>query len=164
MSPAPLTRVDAICTVDGPGTLLLAEENNRLAQTFFAVASGPHVRVDLDIAKPLGAGGDFVLRLSPVQTTGEGFVPTNDVLAEASVPEASLPLFGSTATFSFAIPFSVVAGTQYALVLTRPSGGTFAWIGREQAPCLGDASFSLDQTGAFTGFDFEFFFTTFVTS
>ncbi len=162
--PLPVTRVDTECTADGPGILVLATENSRLAQTFTALASGPLVQADLNIAKPVGTGGDFVLRLSPVKKSGEVRLPTNDVLAETEVAETSVPEGSSIVTFNFATPFSVVAGVPYALVLTRPGGSTFAWVGSEVNPCSGGGFVSQDQTGAFLDITSDFFFTTFVTS
>jgi hypothetical protein len=163
-SAAPVTRVDATCAAGGLGVFLLAEENSRLAQTFTALASGPLVRADLKMAKPAGVGSDFVLRLSPVRDSGEVIVPTNDVLAETAVAEASMPVGGSTVTFAFATPFSVVAGTTYALVLSRPGGGKFVWVGSETNPCPGGGFIGPDQTGSFLDTATDFFFTTFVTS
>jgi hypothetical protein len=161
---APVTRVDATCGVGNLGTLPLPQENVRLAQTFTALASGPLVRVDLRIGKPNGAGGDFVLRLSPVQQSGEILPPTNDVLAETSIAEASLPVGELTASFLFANPFPVVAGTTYALVLSRPGGGRFAWVRGVDDLCPGGAFTSPDQTGSFLDTFGDFFFTSFVTS
>jgi hypothetical protein len=164
IAPAPVTRVDATCGAGNLGTLPLPEENVRLAQTFTALASGPLVGADLRIGKPNGAGGDFVLRLSPVQQSGETLPPTNDVLAETAIAEASLPVGELTANFVFANPFPVVAGTTYALVLSRPGGGSFSWIRSVDDICPGGAFTSPDETGGFLDTFGDFFFTTFVTS
>jgi hypothetical protein len=129
-----------------------------------ALASGSLVRVDLPIAKAIGAGGDFVLRLSPVQQSGEALPPTNDVLAETSIAAASLPVGETTASFNFANPFPVVAGTTYALVLSQPGGGRFAWVGSEVDLCPGGSFSSPNQTASFLDTTGDFFFTNFVTS
>jgi hypothetical protein len=134
-------------------------ENSRQAQTFTALSSGALVRTELTLAKDQDALDDWVLRLSPVDDAG---VPTNDVLAETSVPDASLPIGRSTVTFAFVNPPSVVAGTTYALVLTR--GELFNWTGRFGNPCLGVGFSSSDQTGSFTEASVDFVFATFVSS
>jgi hypothetical protein len=162
--PEPVTRIDAACVSTGAGVFSVAAENNRMAQTFTAFASGSLVRADVNIAKLVGEGGDFVLRLSPVKPSGEVLVPTNDVLAETAVAAAIVPGGASIVQFGFANPFPVVAGTSYALVLTRPGGGTFAWLSSTTDVCAGDASASADQTGAFVDAGGDFFFTIFVRS
>jgi hypothetical protein len=161
----PIIRTDATCASAGLGAGVQADANSRLAQTFTALASGALVRADLEIAAPLDSSGDFVLRLSPVKQSGETLPPTNDILAEATVPTASVPAAQfSTIPFSFATPFSVVAGTTYALVLSRPGGDRFFWFGDETNPCAGAGFFSPDQTAGFLDITADFVFATFVSS
>jgi hypothetical protein len=78
--------------------------------------------------KQLGKDGDYVLRLSPLDGSG---VPTNTVLVETAAADATVPLGESMVSFSFAAPFFVAAGTQYALVLTQR--GAFASSGASTA-------------------------------
>jgi hypothetical protein len=158
----PKIRVDATCPTSG-----LSGSGNvgdvRFAQTFAALASGPLVKAELLVEKEAGSTGDFILRLSAVD--GSGF-PTNDVLAVAVAADASVPDGVSTVTFTFANPASVVAGTEYALVLTRPGGDFIGAFGGLGNPCAGQRFFSPDQKHPFqldsSGFDLEF--TTFVRS
>jgi hypothetical protein len=160
----PIVRSDATCTSSEVGEVVIGDEDSRLAQTFTALASGSLVRADLDIAAPAGSSGDLVLRLSPVKQSGETLPPTNDVLSEATVAAANVPAQISTITFSFGTPFSVTAGVTYALVLSRPGGDRFFWVGHENDPCAGAAFFSPDQTAGFLDISPDLVFTTFVRS
>lgn len=156
--PVPVARVDAKCVGSGDfdfGGI----ENGRLAQTFTAIASGALVRAELTVAKNEDALDEWILRLSPVDDAG---VPSNRVLAETTIPDASVPIGRATVTFAFAKPFSVVAGTTYALVLTR--GEFFSWTVRNGILCPGLSFTSSTQTGPFFVADNQFIFTTFVAS
>jgi hypothetical protein len=159
----PATKADATCSGPSDTTTGGSNGDHRLAQTFTALASGPLVRVDLPGHKLAGSGGAYILRLSPVDGAG---VPTNTILASASMPNLSVPDGNTTLTFTFADPASVVAGTQYALVLTRPNSNQMAWRGHVGDTCSGSHFYSLSQTAAFyesvTTLDLNF--TTFVTS
>lgn len=158
----PKIRVDATCPTSG-GSGSSNDGNVRFAQTFTALASGPLVKAELLVEKEAGSTGDFILRLSVVD--GSGF-PTNDVLAVSVAADASVPDGVSTVTFSFASPATVVAGTEYALVLTRPGGDFIGAFGQTGNPCAGQRFFSPDQKQPFqldsSGFDLGF--TTFVRS
>jgi hypothetical protein len=163
--PGRTTRVDATCSgaeLSGGGN---RDGNFRIAQTFTTLTSGLLVTAELPIIKEAGSDGDYALRLSPL---GAG-VPTDVVLAETTVTNASVPSGGpegAPVTFTFGTPASVVAGTQYALVLTRPGGGLLQWRGDLGNPCTGRSFFSPNQTEPFTllseGIDLNF--TTFVSS
>ncbi len=160
----PKTRTDATCGGASDTNLGAFSGNNRLAQTFTALASGPLVSAQIRIDKlPGEPAGDFVLRLSPVAKSGEVNAPTNEVLAETSLADGVVPAGESTVTFSFAAPFPVVAGTEYALVLTRPGGGQFAWLGHGDS-CPGQAFAGPDQSGSFIDTDIDLIFSTFVRS
>jgi hypothetical protein len=159
------TRVDATCSgtdLSGGGN---RDGNFRIAQSFTALASGLFVTAQLPIVKEAGSDGDYVLRLSPLDA---GF-PTNAVLAQTSVANANVPSGGpegAPVTFTFGTPASVVAGTQYALMLTRPGGGLLQWRGDSSNPCTGRSFFSPNQTESFQvlseGIDLNF--VTFVRS
>lgn len=157
------SRVTATCvgpSKDGSGSGS-GDGNVRVAQSFTATRSGPLIRTDLEILKGVGTTGDFVLRLSPVDDAG---FPTNEVLAEAVVASDDVPEGRSTRTFTFGDPAEVVAGTSYALVLTRPGGGFFIWIGDFNIGCDGLAFFSESQEAPFEllGFELELIFTAVV--
>jgi hypothetical protein len=90
-------------------------------------------------------------------------------LVQSSVANANVPSGGSEGvpvTFTFSTPAAVVAGTQYALVLTRPEGNLLEWRGSLGNPCTGRTFYSPNQTEPFTvlsdGLDLNFL--TFVSS
>jgi hypothetical protein len=159
----PKIRVDATCSTSGGVGSSSSDGNVRFAQTFSALASGPLVKAELLVEKQAGSTGDFILRLGPVD--GSGF-PTNEVLAVSVAADASVPDGVSTVTFTFANPASVVAGVEYALILTRPGGDFIGALGQLGNSCAGQRFFSPDQKQPFqldsSGFDLEF--TTFVRS
>src|SRR5262245_13191561 len=150
--PNRVTRVDATCAgakVSAGGS---RDGNVRVAQTFTALSSGLLVTAEVPIMKQAESVGDYVLRLSPLDS---GF-PTNMVLAEAVVANTSVPIGGREGvpvTFTFGTPASVAAGTQYALVLTRPAGDLLAWRGDLENPCTGRSFSSSNQTEPFTALD-----------
>jgi len=159
----PVTKADAMCSGPSGITIGGSDGDHRLAQTFTALASGPLVRAELPTIKLAGSGGAYILRLSPVDGAG---VPTNTVLASASIPNVSVPDGIATLTFTFADPASVVAGAQYALVLTRPGSNQIAWSGHVDGTCSGSKFSSQSQTAAFLALadSVDRNFTTFVTS
>jgi hypothetical protein len=161
--PAPVTRVDAICVGAGDSGLGSNNPNARVAQTFTAGASGQLVTAELSVFKPAASAGDYVLRLAPVGGPG---VPTNDVLAETVVANADVPANRSKVTFTFGQPASVVAGTPYALVLTRPGGDFLQWAGDAGIACAGRSFLSVDQTAPFESIndDLDLVFKIFVSS
>jgi hypothetical protein len=157
------TRLDATCAGSGATGVRHPAGEVRVAQTFTTRRSGPLVKATLPITNISGGAGEFVLRLSPVDSSG---LPTNEVLAEATAA-GDHPLDAEVELeFAFADPFSVKAGNDYALVLTRRSADSFVWRADEGNPCAGAISFSPDQTAPFQDFneDVDFVFATFVRS
>jgi hypothetical protein len=159
--PAPVTRLDAVCA--GPAeTVNGVNGDARRAQSFTALSSGSLVMAQLVLTQNAGTDVDYVLRLSPLD--GFGF-PTNEILAETSVANAAVPVGLSLVTFTFSRPFAVVAGTAYALVLSRPGGGNVFWHLSDGDVCPGQLFASADQTAEFLGgSNLDFIFTTFVSS
>jgi hypothetical protein len=93
------------------------------AQTFTAGRSGLLDQVDLDIDN-VGSPLDLTVELRNV-VTGQ---PGTQVLASASLPASRVPLAPAHVFVSipFAVPSSVTAGTQYAIVAyTASTGGNF---------------------------------------
>jgi hypothetical protein len=155
-------RADAICSESINDAFGIVDVNSRLAQTFTAIASGKLVRAELRLTEPAGSLGDYVLRLSTVN--GAGF-PTNSVLAAAEVLDLDVPSGQSTVTFTFDSPASVVAGTDYALVLTRPGADELVWAGHTGNSCDGTAFLSPTQNDPFVAVgNIDFVFKTFVKS
>jgi hypothetical protein len=158
----PTTRADATCSGPPDFGLSNPEGNIRFAQTFTALATGPLVSAELQLNKREGSTGDYILRLSPVDGAG---IPTDEVLAETSVANADVPAGGPIVTFTFADPFSVKAGADYALVMTRTEGDV-GWFALGNNSCSGRAFQSNSQAGPFfeSSDSDDFIFTTFVTS
>ncbi len=156
-------RVDATCGGPPESGLGSSDGASRLAQTFTASASGALVQAQVFIFKLEGSAGEYLLRVSPVDGSG---VPTNDVLAETSVSNLGVPAGETLTTFTFANPPPVVAGTTYALILTRPGSSNLGWKGHSGDTCSGRGFVSVDQTAPFAegiaGLDL--IFTTFVRS
>jgi hypothetical protein len=145
------------------GGFLITTGDQRIAQTFTALRTGPLVQAAVEILKGPGSTGDYILRLGTVDAAG---VPTNEVLAASVVADRFVTDVFSTLTFDFANPATVVAGTEYALVLTRPGSTQLEAIGTFDNPCAGRAFSSPSQTAPFVEDDegFDMTFTTFVAS
>ena len=119
--------------------------NDRWAQTFTPALSGPLTAAQLVVNESNPAfTGDFTVRIATV----DAGVPSNNVLASTVVPESTIPEQETTITAVFASPATVVAGQQYALVLTRP--GDYTVRGRALDPCNGQGYYSADQTAVFS--------------
>jgi hypothetical protein len=162
---SPVTRIDATCSRGESPLPLDADDGGRLAQTFIPNSTGQLVRAELSIFKAVGTTGDYILHLAPVDAFG---IPTNEILAVSSVTNASLPSSGVvTAAFAFANPALVVAGTQYAIVLSRQGPG-LVWVARDGDSCGGQPFSSPDRTAPFVSTPFgsllDCIFTTFVAS
>jgi hypothetical protein len=159
---SPATRTDAACAGAGTTGLGSTDGNTRLAQTFTALSSGVLVRAELPLIKLLGTDGEYILRLSSVDDSG---IPTNEVLAASAVSNLSVPDGPSIVSFAFASPPLVVAGVEYALVLTRPGSTHLQWEGDFDVSCPGGAFVSTDQTAPFVppGSGVDLLFTTLVS-
>jgi hypothetical protein len=159
--PAPVIRLDALCT--GPAeTIVGINGNARRGQVFTAQVSGLLVMAQLLLDQKAGADLDYDLRLSSVDSGG---FPTNEILAQSAVAATAVPVGISLVTFTFSRPFAVVAGTRYALLLTRPGGGNIFWYMAVGDACPGNLAASANQTAEFiTDTNLDYIFTTFVSS
>lgn len=111
----------------------------KFAQTFTALHTGKLTTATMKTNKPAGTTNDYLMEIRTVDGSG---VPTATVLASASVPAAGLPDdTWADITTTFSSPASVVAGQQYALVLSRPGSNLFA-ESRADNPCPGGAGYS----------------------
>jgi hypothetical protein len=109
--------------IDQSNTVKSPNVSGHFAQTFTAGQSGPLSRVDLNLASLNNPGGGS-LSLSIYPTDGAG-TPVTTGTALATSGSASVPyvLTGVWVSFSFASPFSVTAGTMYAIVFDTQGGG-----------------------------------------
>jgi hypothetical protein len=123
-------------------------------QGFTPQLGGPLTRAEVDIAKS-AATADYVVEIRTVDGLG---IPTDTVLATATVANASVPVGDSLISASFSNPATVAAGQEYALVVSPgadPAGGVGYRIGD---PCPGDIAFRevADPWSTFVGFDMVF--------
>ena len=156
-----VVREDAACPGPGGITLGTAFANARFAQTFTARASGQLVSAQVTVIKAANTTGDYVATINAVDANG---VPTNTVLATASIPNGEMPAGESQATFNFPNPAAVVAGTQYALVVSRTGPEKLTLRADGGNRCIGGAFDSPNQTEALrsSGASIDFDFKTFV--
>jgi hypothetical protein len=160
--PPPTTKADASCP--GPGNSTFSTiGSNRFAQTFTALASGQLVSAQAVLEKDPNSIGAFIMHLVTVDAAG---VPTNTVLDTATVANSQVPNGLSTVTFSFPSPATVAAGSQYALVVTRPGANFVRWRGHGSDVCAGAGFTCPNDSGQFAISDppRDFLFTTFVNS
>jgi hypothetical protein len=161
---APAAVPDAGCPPLGGGNYV-TNGDNRFAQTFTAGLSGNVTAAELRITKNVPDGpGDYVLGINEVDGSGS---PTNNVLATTTIPETSVPggSINLPVTAQFAQPATVVAGQQYALVVSRPGSGGFGLRlqGRSDVnPCPGSLFLSNGQVNPFMDIGADLIFTTFV--
>jgi hypothetical protein len=121
--------------------------NGRTAQTFTVINTGSLTSAQMEVIKAMGSTGDYILQIVAVDGSG---VPTNTVLASATIPNDTVPTGESTITGNFATPVAVTAGQQYAVLVTRPSSTNLNVSARFGDDCPGARFSSASQTGAFT--------------
>ena len=126
----------------------MSSGGSRLAQTFTAGTTGELTGAQLEVFKAASSIGNYTVQIVRVNHSG---IPTNDVLAAATVPNASVPAGISVLTVSFAPGAAVPTGSPYALLITRPGS-----IGNDLNPrvranddCPGAMWVSPDQTSPF---------------
>jgi hypothetical protein len=134
----------------------------RIAQTFRAKHSGKLTVAQVSVRKDANTDHDYILEISPTDIAGK---PTDSPMALQAVPESSVPTGqSSTVKAHFSSPATVVAGTEYALIVTRPGSGIVA-DGRTPDTCAGNAFLSNGQTGEFSvEFNFDLLYSTFVSA
>jgi hypothetical protein len=125
---------DASCPAPREFTSSIAGFVN-VAQPFTAQGTGRLTEAQVDVIK-FGSDtpGDWVLRITEVDGSGS---PTHGVLAETTVPFSAIDIGSSTITGSFSDAPTVVAGGQYALVISRPAGNVLRFGTRSGDDCPG---------------------------
>jgi hypothetical protein len=149
-------------TCSGPLAEYDADEtaNERLAQTFVPSLSGTLTRAEIHrFLEPAGKTGDYIVQILAVDGTG---TPTDTVLAQTTVAE--VPEGEATLNAVFATPTAVVADQTYALSLSRPGAGTFAFRwGYRTEGCPGRAFRQPNGTGAWNEVFLDRLFSVYVT-
>jgi hypothetical protein len=149
--PASAQTVAASC----PGPPEVNEQINgdaRGAQTFSPSLSGFLVGAQIRIEEPGATVGDYTVQIVDVASG----TPTNTVLAQTTVSDASVPPGAGTISAPFTSPTAVVAGQVYGLLITRPD--VFLIQGRSNDDCPGELFKSATQTAAFATTTFDMIF------
>jgi hypothetical protein len=114
----------------------------RLSQTFTAAQSGSLLEIQFQVIKGIGTTGDYVVQLLAAAAD----VPTNTVLGQVTIPNASVPAGTAPLTATFAGP-PLVAGTQYGAAVSRPGGTDLQFNTRTDNDCAG-AAFTQNPNGS----------------
>jgi hypothetical protein len=92
------------------------DERNNQGQTFTVENTGHLTKAEVTVYRSFQTGADLKMEIVSVNASG---LPTNNVLASASLPYSEITTVagGAVTTFTFANPATVRAGKQYAFVL-----------------------------------------------
>ena len=159
-APAAAEVQDASCT--GASTAASGPGNLRYAQTFTAQNSGALTRATVEITRQAGSNGDYIVQIVPVNGSA---VPQNTVLASVTIADATVPTGNFTLNAVFATPPEVVAGQQYAVLVTRPGSTDLRVRVRNPDACPGQLFLSADQDDPFNlflGGGYDMLFAAFV--
>ena len=150
---------DASCPGPPNALAVFNSANERRAQPFTTQRTGSLVQAQAAVNKP-GASGDWVLQVLATDFSG---VPTNTVLASATISDAAVPLGDSTLAGTFIPSASVLAGHKYALAVSRPAEWNLQRRSDDPS-CPGREFFSQSQTAPFmpSGTPSDMIFATFV--
>ena len=160
-APAAAEVQDANCAASvnsaasGPGNL-------RYAQTFTAQNSGALTRATIEITRQAGSNGDYIVQI--VEVNGSA-VPQNSVLAAVTIADATVPTGNFTLNAVFPAPPEVVAGQQYAVLVTRPGSTDLRLRVHTPDACAGQMYASADQDDPFNlflGGGYDMLFAVFV--
>jgi hypothetical protein len=145
---------DASCDPAGGGSITTVG-NNRVAEVFTALHTGPLASIDFTAYKDAaGTPADFVVSINTLDLTG---VPTDTVLASQTVANPAGGAGTYPLTASFATPATVTAGDSYAVVFSRP-GSNFLGLDGGPDTCPGQTYIAQpDPFSAQAGFDVRFF-------
>jgi hypothetical protein len=156
---------DASCQVS-PNRSFITNGESRIAQTFTAQRSGALTAAQVEIQKfDATAKGDYILQIGLVNSSSGVPDQQDNVLASAIIPDSKVPTGDSTITGRFRNPATVVSGTQYALILIRPSSSNLTWDANSTDACIGKAFHSPTQVSPFLeSTDFDLIFATFVSA
>jgi hypothetical protein len=123
----------------------------RMAQTFTALNSGKVTSAQVHLhQEETPFTTDVTVQIASVDALG---VPIENVLATTTIPFCAIPVGqpGELVTASFDSPAAVVAGQQYALVLSTPGGsdGLYGWRFKDGDPLPNGQPWADQQDGPF---------------
>jgi hypothetical protein len=129
-------KLTAECAGPPDTTTSFDDRDVRLAQTFTTARGGPLSRIRLTLHKEAKTEGDWLVRISPVDSAGR---PTNEVLAEATIDDEFLPPGDHLLIVDFAKSKTakLTEKTTYALVVSRPGACQIGLRTRAGDPCAG---------------------------
>jgi hypothetical protein len=127
-------RADARCLGPATNAAFSATSNYRFGQTFTARRTGKLVRAQVMVNTNEGEDADWLVQIVEADLEGR---PSDQVLAEARIPNASLADGAVTLTATFPTPASVVVNREYALVLSWTGAGVFSFPTHTDNPCGG---------------------------
>jgi hypothetical protein len=132
-------------SASGPGTY-------RFAQSFVPQLSGALTSAEVDVTKAPESSGDWIVQIFVLRPIPIGN-PSHDVVAQATIPDSTVPNGQSTIATKFADPATVLAGglprREYQLVITRPGSSDLTVGYRRGNDCGGELFQSSSQTGPF---------------
>jgi hypothetical protein len=127
-----------------PDSFTTVSGGDREAQQFSNLHSGTLVGAQVVINKQ-SAGADFKVQVLRASSDGISITPVNEVISEATIPDASVPLGVSTQSVSLGAP--ALGYRAYALAVTRPGAGPASVGMRDTPDCQGQAYSSFSQSG-----------------
>ena len=105
--------------------------------------------------------GNLVVEIRTLDASG---APTDTVLTSTSIPASQIPAETTTIAVSFDPGAEVVAGQQYALVLSAPEAGGFGWQGlADSNPCPDGQSYFRQGGGPLVSGTIDLFFSALLT-
>jgi hypothetical protein len=128
--------------INGTGPAPVVHSGNSVGQAFTAGLSGLVDRVDLDLTR---SSAIPTVPLTVEIRNAVGGVPGGTILGSASIPGSAVPISHVFIPVDFAVPATVVAGTQYSMVahsLTPSATSFYVWQGSPSMnPYPGGAAF-----------------------
>jgi hypothetical protein len=151
-SGSPPETVAAACAGPRDGSVS-AVGGQRFAQTFHPRVSGALTAVDLDVTKPPGSTGDWIVEIHLAVRIPVGNFEQRAV-ASTTIPDSRVPTGSSTITARFADPAIVFSGVsprqEYELVVTRKGDAGLTVGYRDRGGCPGALSRSDSGPDAFS--------------
>jgi hypothetical protein len=130
-----------------------ATGGDRFSQSFHPRVSGALTAVDLDVTKPPGSSGDWIVEIHLAVRIPVGNFEQHAV-ASTTIPDSVVPTGASTITARFANPTVVFSGVsprqEYELVVTRAGSAGLTVGYRDGNDCPGVLSRSVPESTAFS--------------
>jgi hypothetical protein len=146
---------DASCNANLGAAIVMPNGDQKVAQTFPALHTGPLTSATSALTNRLGSTpGDWRFEIAATS----GGLP-GSVLASAIVPNTLASGAQGFVTARFAAPAQVTAGTLYAVLFSRPGSSSYAVAEQGGDPCPGQGYFQMSVGGPFSidaNVDFNF--------